>query len=296
MRSLLIGLVLLAGASSPALAQRADPVERRVDRLEQEMRAVQRRVFPNGRAQFVEPEIVPETGAPARPNLSGDAMSSLSARVDALETQLRTLTGQVEEQGYRTRQLEEQIARLRTDLEGRMDRIEQSSRPAAGALTAPPLSSGTEPAEEEATGEDPADAAPAGTPPAAAADDAEAAYNAGFRLWDSGQFAQAQESLGAAAERFPDSPWASWMRNLQGRAFLDDGKPASAARIFLANYQDNPRGARAADSLFFLGQALTRLNRKPEACRVYGELEQVYPNMRDFLRQRLPQARADAEC
>jgi TolA-binding protein len=291
MRSLLIGLVLLAGASSPALAQRADPVERRVDRLEQEMRAVQRRVFPNGRAQFVEPEIAPETTAPTRPNLSGDAMSSLAARVDALETQLRTLTGQVEEQGHRTRQMEEQITRLRADLEDRMGRIEQSGRPPAGELRAPPLPPSSDPADEEPAGEEPADA-----PPAAAAADAEAAYNAGFRLWDSGQFVQAQEALGASAQRFPDSPWASWMLNLQGRAFLDDGKPASAARIFLANYQENPRGARAADSLFFLGQALTRLNRKPEACRVYGELEQVYPNMRDFLRQRLPQARADADC
>ena len=66
--------------------------------------------------------------------------------------------------------------------------------------------------------------------------------------------------------------------------------------IFLANYQDNPRGERAADSLYFLGQALARLNRRSEACRVYGELEQVYPNMRDFIRQRLPQARTDARC
>ena len=86
------------------------------------------------------------------------------------------------------------------------------------------------------------------------------------------------------------------MRNLQGRAYLDDNKPATAARIFLANYQDNPRGERAADSLYYLGQALTRLNRRTEACRVYDELAQVYPNMRDFVRQRLPEARTDARC
>jgi TolA-binding protein len=86
------------------------------------------------------------------------------------------------------------------------------------------------------------------------------------------------------------------MRNLQGRAYLDDNKPATAARVLLANYQDNPRGERAADSLFYLGQALTRLNRRTEACRVYGELAQVYPNMRDFLRTRLPEARTAARC
>ena len=108
--------------------------------------------------------------------------------------------------------------------------------------------------------------------------------------------AEAQRALNTAATRYPNSRWTSWMRNLQGRAYLDDDKPATAARIFLDNYQNNPRGERAADSLYFLGQALTRLNRRPEACRVYDELAQVYPNMRDYIRTRLPQARTDARC
>ncbi len=86
------------------------------------------------------------------------------------------------------------------------------------------------------------------------------------------------------------------MRNLLGRAYLDDNKPATAARVFLANYQELPRGERAADSLYFLGQSLTRLNRRSEACRVYDELERVYPNMREFVRTRLPQGRTDARC
>ena len=289
MRFHLIGLLLLAGTATPALAQRAEPVERRVDRLEQEMRAVQRRVFPDGRSQFVEPELRPQTGAPPRPGLSGDALSSLAARVDALETQLRALTGQVEEQEYRTRQIEESIGRLRTDLQARIDELERSRAPAPAA-PAPAPSRPREPAA------DPADAPAAPAAPAATQDEAEVAYNEGYRLWAAGEHVRAQEALGAAAQRFPSSPWTSWMRNLEGRAYLDDDKPATAARIFLANYQDNPRGARAADSLFFLGQALTRLNRRPEACRVYAELAEVYPNMRDFIRQRLPQARADARC
>lgn len=286
MRFHLIGLVLLASVASPGLAQRADSVERRVDRLEQELRAVQRRVFPNGRAQFVEPEIQPEAGGQLRPIVSGDALSNLAARVDAMETQLRALTGQVEEQGYRTRQLEDQISRLRTDVQGRLDRLEQ---PAQTVQAEPPAS---RPPAQPAPA--PADSAPTGAAPAA--DPAEEAYNAGYRLWDAGRHAEAQQALETAATTYPNSPWTSWMRNLQGRAYLDDNKPATAARIFLANYQDNPRGARAADSLYFLGQSLTRLDRRTEACRVYNELEQVYPSMRDFIRQRLPQARTDARC
>ncbi len=290
----LLALALLAGTAAPTLAQPRETIERRVDRIEQELRAVQRRVFPGGRAQFVEPEI----GAPAQSQgpsgVSGDAMANLASRVDALETQLRVLTGQVEEQGFRTRQLEDQIARIRTDLQGRIDRLEQGSRPAAPAATQPePQPQPRRPAERPTP--PPAETtAPAPAP--ATTDPAEEAYNGGYRLWTNRQYAEAQAALEAASTRFPNSRWTSWMRNLLGRAYLDDGKPATAARIFLANYQELPRGERAADSLYFLGQALARLNRRPEACRVYGELEQVYPNMRDFIRSRLPQARTDARC
>ncbi|HYI63595.1 MAG TPA: tetratricopeptide repeat protein [Allosphingosinicella sp.] len=286
MRYHLLGLVLMTAVAAPALAQsRPDTVERRVDRLEQQLRAVQRRVFPAGGAQTVEPEIPADVQAAMGGAPPGNAMSSLIARVDSLDAQLRTLTGQVEEQSNRTRQIEDGLARLRADLANRIERLEAPPPRAAE----PRLEPRPEPALRE-TAAQPARAAPA------APDAAEEAYNAGYRLWDQRRFAEAQAALEAAATRYPSSRWTSWMRNLQGRAYLDENKPATAARILLANYQDNPRGERAADSLFYLGQALTRLNRRPEACRVYDELAQVYSNMRDFIRTRLPEARTAARC
>ena len=286
MRKILIAMLLL-GAATPALAQ--PTVERRVDRLEQEMRAVQRRVFPGGAGATVDPEIRPAT--PTRPTVdTGDALATLNARVDAIEAQLARITGQAEENGYRMRQLEEQLNQLRTDTQTRLGRIEQPAAPATEPDPAP--ATNTTPVMEPIV-ERPA--APA-TQPAAAADPAEAAYNAGFRLWEQRNYAAAQTALTQVAERYPRSRWASWARNLAGRAYLDDGKPATAARVFLGNYQDDPRGERAADSLFFLGEALVRLNRRSEACPVYDELEQNYPNMRDFLRTRLPAARTAARC
>jgi TolA-binding protein len=282
MRFHLLGLLLLAGVAMPAPAQRAQPLDRRVDRLEQQLRAVQRRVFPGGDAQFVEPEIGAPSGPAPGGNVSGDALSNLSARVDAIEAQLRTLTGQIEESSHRSAAVEDQVSRLRAELSGRIERLEAPVRPAVE----PP------PADAPPVRPRPAEPAPASTSP----DDAEGAYNAGFRLWSQHHYAEAQAALEAAAARFPNSRWTSWIRNLQGRAYLDDNKPASAARILLANYQDNRRGERAADSLYYLGQALTRLNRRPEACRVYDELAQVYPQMRDEIRRRIPQARTDAQC
>lgn len=284
MRFHLLGLILLAGIATPAAAQR-DNLDRRIDRIEQELRAVQRRVFPDGAGRMVEPEIRAPLAAGPGAAVTGDALSSLTARVDALEEQLRTMTGQTEENSFRLRQIEDQMNSMRTDMLARLDRLERRA---------------AEPAPEPAPAEPEPTAAvePAGpaAPTDAGADAAEEAYNAGFRLWNTGKYQEAQQALEAVAKRYPDSRWASWAKNLAGRAYLDEGKPASAARVLLANYQENPKGERAADSLYFLGLALAQLDRPTEACRVYDELAEVYPDMRPFLRERLPQARSEAKC
>src|SRR5690349_162374 len=130
MRFHLLGLILMASAAAPALAQeRPASIDRRLERIEQQLRAVQRRVFPDGNSQFVEPEIGDQPAAGPGGSLSGDALTSLTARVDALEAQLRALTGQVEENGSRTRQVEQQLTQLRADLGARLDRLEPAARP-----------------------------------------------------------------------------------------------------------------------------------------------------------------------
>jgi TolA-binding protein len=289
MRIRFLFLLLMIGSAVPATAQpNADRgVERRVGRLEQEMRAVQRRVFPGGVNATVDPEIQPQTQAQRPSAATNDALSSLAGRVDALEAQLARITGQVEENGYRLSQLEEQVRQFRTETQARLTRAEQA---AAQAAVQPAVEPVREPEVSEPELE------PVAEPAVSAVDPAEAAYNAGFRLWEQRRYADAQRALTAAAERYPTSRWASWARNLAGRAYLDDNKPATAARIFLENYQNARTGERAADSLFFLGEALVKLNRRAEACPVYDELEANYPNMRGFLRERLPAARRAARC
>jgi TolA-binding protein len=289
MRYTVFFLGLAIAGAVPASAQQV-PLDRRLDRLEQEMRAVQRRVFPTGATATVDPEIQPEQ-RPQPAAATGDAVSSLTGRIEALEAQLARVTGQVEETGYRVRQIDEQMRQLRSDFEARIARLEQAAAPPAPAVATP--TTVDEPAADPRATDPRPDA---DDPRVVATDPAEAAYNAGFRLWEQRRYADAQRALTAAGERYATSRWASWSRNLAGRAYLDDNKPATAARIFLSNYQTDPRGERAADSLFFLGEALVRLNRRSEACRVYDELAANYPNMRAWLRERLPAARRTAGC
>ena len=293
MRFHLLGFALLASvAAVPAVAQEGARVERRVDRLEQEMRAVQRRVFPGANAPYVGAEIEDQVRAPEQQGVaSGTAVSDLTARVDALESQLAQLTGQVEQNGNRLRQLETALASLRESTGSRLEALEkptaaepQAAREEERAPAATPVKASVQ--------------APAGKPGAVVlGNDPEAAYNAGFRLWEQKKYKEAQQLLEAVPKKWPDHRFASWSANLAGRAYLDDGNPTAAARVLFANYDGNPKGERAADSLFFLGQALIALKKPAEACKAYEELQDVYgANMRDYLKERLPAARAAAKC
>jgi TolA-binding protein len=290
MRFHLVGMLLLAIVAAPAGAQRTETNEKRIERLEQQLRAVQRRVFPGGAE--VAPEIDRQQAAAAQAGVpASSAIADLTARIDSLEGQLRELTALAEQNSNRLRQMEEAFARFRDSAGGRLDQLERGAAPAAEPAR-PAASSPQLPRPSAAAADDP----PAAASPSRG-DDAEQAYNAGFRLWEGKRYTEAQQALEAVAKRYPDSKWASWASNLAGRAYLDAGKPATAAKTFLANYQGNPRGERAADSLFFLGQALVALDKPADACKAYEELQDVYgATMRDWLKQRLPAARSQARC
>ncbi|HYG47051.1 MAG TPA: tetratricopeptide repeat protein [Allosphingosinicella sp.] len=288
----------MASAAVPAAAQRGESPERRIERLEQQLRAVQRRVFPNGAEIAPEIDREPPPGTQAGVPASS-AVADLTARVDSLEAQLRELTGQVEQNGNRLRQIEDGLTRFRDSASGRLDALERGAAPAETGRPAATTTSSSSQQPRGAAAETEEEEEPAARPAAPASTDAaaEEAYNAGFRLWEAKRYTEAQKALEAAAKRYPKSKWASWASNLAGRAYLDAGKPATAAKAFLANYQSNPKGDRAADSLYFLGQALVSLDKPADACKAYDELQDVYgATMRDWLKQRLPAARTQAKC
>ncbi|MEA3062897.1 MAG: hypothetical protein QOJ94_2678 [Sphingomonadales bacterium] len=305
MRIHLLALALLAGAAVPAVAQtRAETPEKRIERLEQELRAVQRKVFQGG--AYVTPEVSPSQAAAQPDGVPATApIADLTARLDALESQLRQLTGMAEQDSNRLRTMEDSLARFRDGTSARLDALEHP-QPAAQAAAEPapaePAPARTKPRRQAIASASPGvlpDWVSAQDSSVTASDggDAEAAYNDGFHLWEQKRYGEAQKALEAVARKYPNHRYASWAANLAGRAYLDDGKPAAAAKVLLANYQNNPKGERAADSLYFLGQALFALKNNSAACKAYDELQDVYGStMRTWLKQQLPAARAQAKC
>lgn len=294
-------LALTAAASfvvaTAAYAQSA-PVEVRVDRLEKEMRAVQRKVFPGGTP--IEAEITRQPTAPVQAGSPASTpIADLTSRVDALEAQLASVTGQTEQNSYKIKQLEDAFNRYKADMDSRMS--------SSTTIATPPTVTPTKPNAAASTAPKPAPAnAAAGDARKAAVsvierpDTGDApldAYTYGYRLWAAKFYPEAQGQLKAAVEKYGTSPVASRSQNLLGRAYLDDGKPALAAVALYENYQKRPRGDRAADSLAWLGEALIQLKKLPDACKVYGELESNYgEGLASNLRDMMAKGRTRANC
>ena len=270
----------LVATSMPAAAQ--DDSQTRIRKLEAEVRALQRKVFPGGDGRYFEPEI---SGQPAaRPSVSTTtsttAVTDILARLDALETQLQRLTAQYEVGGNAMRLLEERIEALEAANAPAPSPTPASATPSSTASTTRPAASSTPtpaptPAAAQPSAERVAVVQAIAKPQTDDAADDE--YSYGYRLWDAGFFPEAQQQLTLFVERYPSHWRATYGRNLLGRAYLDDGKPNDAAPWFLRNYQADKNAPRAGDSLLYLAEAMIALDDTKRACIALAEFGETYP-------------------
>ncbi len=322
MRHALISIALLSAVATAPLAAQDSSVDLRVGKLEKEMKAVQRKVFPGGVP--VQPEIGPLDTGDAGAAPASTPLNDLTSRVDALEAQLKLLTGQSEMDGNRLKKLEDAFKVYQSATDARLKALEPAVPEIAPTVSAPPAAkpvalvpaAATEapkPAAAKPKVDAPAPATAKATTPAkndpkrkalvdavelpATGDAAEDAYTYGFRLWTAKLYPEAQVKLKEFGAKYPKHKRASYAQNLLGRAYLDEGKPALASVAFYDNYTKNPKGERASESLYYLGVALTRLKKLPDACKVFDEFKDVYgASATADLKSRVAKARSEASC
>ena len=279
-------VALSAVALSPASAKTPPSPEQRIDRLEKQVRQVQKQLFPKGQPADT-------AGFSDDPAATQGSVSELYGRIDALERQLTELIRTSEENGNRLGVIEADLARLRADQDNRFRALETAP---ASAATEPAMSATAPPPAPRPKVEIPAPRLSV-APPSSAADPGEETYLQGFDLWQAKRYGEAVTVLRAMVSAFPGHRRVSWANNLTGRALLDSGQPRPAAEALLANYRGDPKGERAADSLFYLGQSLVKLGQPQQACKAYAELGDVYATtMRTALRAMIPAALAEAKC
>lgn len=275
----------------------------RLKKIEAEVRAIQRKVFPDGAGKVFEPEITAAQQA-AQPigASSTTAVTDILARLDALEGQLRQLTAGNEENGNSLRLLQDRVKLL----EGGT-----ATAPAPIGTTPVPTPAAELPVKAAATKPVPAKPAPAKpTGPTAerlagvqaierpqSGDAGADEYSYGFRLWEAKFYPEAEQQLTMYVEKYPSHAQVSYGRNLLGRTYLDDGKPREAAPWFLKNYQSDKNGARAGDSLLYLGEAMIALKDSKRACIALAEFSETFPALATGrLKSQFDADRKQAKC
>lgn len=307
-RSVILGLasISLVSLTAPALAQDGATVLR-VDKLEREMKAVQRKVF--GTAAVVEPDMGVQT--PTTPSNDGSSapVADLTVRVDAIEAQLARLTGQVEQNSFKLRQIENEMATLKANA-GAASVSPQQPATSSPPTTSTPSTSTPAPAVTPTRPSTPAASTTTAGQPSAArlakvkavevpatGNAAEDTYNYGFRLWSAGLYPESQAQLEKLTKTYPNYSRMSFAQNLLGRAYMDDQQYENAVHTLYGNYKNNPKGERAADSLLYLGMTFAKMKNKQASCTAFTELFKVYgESMSNSLKTQATSERGKAGC
>lgn len=208
------------------------------------------------------------TGAPAGVNVGGTTLD----RVNAIEDELRRLTGRTEQLENRVERVVQDGTNRIGDLEFRLVELEGGDLSTLGETTTlggdvavPSLSDGTltetsTPETELAVGEN-------------------ADYRRARAALDGGDFVSAETQFSAFLDTYPGSPLAPQAHLGLGLAMegQEGADQAAVARAFLESYSSDMNSPIADQALFHLGKSLGGLGKISEACVTLGEVHARHP-------------------
>lgn len=260
--------------SVPAIAQSND-VLNRLDRLENELQTLNRAVYKGER---------PPAGARYSAT-DNQAQADILVRLQAIEDDLRDLTGRVEQQNYNTRQLEERISTLEDSLFQTTQQRQPSPQEQAGSdalsySSAPPKPAGNQSASLPAPG----------------ALNPDELYDMSYRVLREGDYDTAEKAFQSFLEQYPDHKLASNANYWLGETYYVRNQYEKAARTFALGYQKYPEGSKTPDSLLKLALSLKGMGSTNEACLALDQLATEFPASGARVMQRAEQERRALNC
>lgn len=306
---LAVGLVF---SLIPLVASAQDwSTQERLDRLERDLNMLQRQVY---------------RGAPTTAS-GGDATAAASTevRLEALEQQMRDLTGKVEEYGNQVSQLRQRLEQINSDSQVREsmggDMPPQPGAPAKpppsryasqdtapGAVVPPPgqplFGTLSPPGQRPAIPPPQPQTALAGPEPDRGPADGVAAgggtpaeqYNRAFGLVKQADYAGAEAALRAFIQAHPKDPLVASAQYWIGETLYARRQYPEAASAFADGYRHFPKGPKAPEELLKLGMALGRSNQKQNACVAFDELDHAFPTASSAVRKAAAEERRRLAC
>jgi tol-pal system protein YbgF len=319
MRALVIGVAALgaiivssAGPTLIASVQAQDtrdlrPLLDRLDRMERDMNQLQRQVYRGGSSGGAPvPAPAPDTGTAV----------NLELRLDQLETQMRNMTGSLEEANYSIDQLKRRLDKLVSDIDQRFTQLEHPGAPGgnppladaapapgptpgAGANPAAPPSRGGNLVAPAGAGGQTASRTPAAPPQAGGtlpSGSAQEQYNFAFGKLREADYPAAEEALRGFVQRYPNDALAGNAQYWLGETYYVRKDYNNAAATFAEGYRKYPQSGKAADNLLKLGMSLGNIGQKKEACLTFNQLAHDFPKASSNITERATQEKQRLGC
>lgn len=271
-----ISLVFLFMSATGSSAQ---STSQRLNAIEKQLNAIQRRVFtPGSRFQSGDTN---GGNNPAPVDIpvgsEGALMAEINIRISELETQIRQMTGQLEEANFKVANLTRKLETLEKDNEFRFKELESGTRPIASM----PSTGGA--------------SLPSAAAVAQAPSTAKQKYDQAYSLVSNANYVEAEISFLEFLEQYPQDELSGNAQYWLGQTYYARGNYADATRTFLEGMSKYPESSKAPAYLLKVGMSLNLLGEKTEACEVFRELGARFPNSTESTRLR-PTEERKAGC
>ncbi len=195
-------------------------------------------------------------------------LADMEVRISQIETEIRKLTGLMEEISFKQNRIEKDLDLFKRDVDLRFKDLGNSDTVAA--LTPGPV--GDEP--EVAVTRTAAAQLPEVTLP----DGTEAErYEFAFSFLRRGDFPSAEAAFKSFLEAHPEHTLAGNAQYWLGETYYVRKDYPQAASAFLKGFQTYGDGIKGPDSLLKLGMSLSSMNQDQQACSAFEELLSRYP-------------------
>lgn len=326
-------ILAVAGVASASAQDSANPdVQSLVDRLnrmQRDLDALQRQVYrggpPPAAASSVPDSAGAGTGGPgAPPNLAAD----MQVRLDQMESEISTLTGQIQETNHAVAELQNKLKVLSSDIDLRFKALEAHGTPGAPGTAAAGTAAGNGSAGGPAVTPAPAPAgvlgtlslndlnksgkpAPAAALSKAAGEGAEGAgqtaavlpkgtpaeqYRYATSLLAKSDWAGAAQALKAFLAAHPKDKLAGNAQYWLGETYYARGDYDSAALAFAKGYKDYPKSDKGPANLLKLGMSLANLKKTESACASFARIGEDFPNASAAIKAHVRAERKKLHC
>ncbi len=225
-------------------------------------------------------------GAPARAAGGGGSGASEAARIDALETQVRAMTMQIEDLSRQLRQRQGRSDDVPPPVRegsvapfgGQSQAATPAPVPGFGSLTVTPQSGAGGDRIGQMIGATPSPSAQGGRLPPAVADagSAKELYETAYGYLLQQDYAAAEAAFDEFLNRYPNDHLTADAQYWFGETLFVQRRYKPAGQAFLRVVQNHRQSAKAPNSLLMLAMTLEQLGQKD--CALFSELETKHPS------------------